>query len=48
MMNVRNVMNTQNENTQQYSDSKIYLEEKEISDIDVELPSNLNGFEVEK
>ena len=45
MMNVRNVMNTQNENTQQYSDSKIYLEEKEISDTDVELPSDLDGFD---
>ena len=48
MMNVRNVMNTQNENTQQYRDAKIYIEEKEISDTDVELPSNLDGFEVEK
>ena len=48
MMNVRNVMNTQNENTQQYRDAKIYIEEKEISDSDVELPSNLDGFEVEK
>lgn len=45
MMNVRNVMNTQNENTQQYRDSKIYIEEKEISDTDVELPSDLDGFD---
>ena len=48
MMNVRNVMNTQNEDTQQYRDEKIYIDEKEILDEDVELPSNLNGFEVEK
>lgn len=46
MMSVRNVMNTQNENTQQYSDSKLlYVEEKEISDTDVELPE-LEGFTV--
>ena len=46
MMNVRNVMNTQNENTQQYSDSKLlYVEDKEISDTDVELPE-LEGFTV--
>ena len=48
MMNVRNVMNTQDENTQQYRDANIYIEEKEISDTDVELPSNLDGFEVIK
>ena len=46
MLNVRNVMNTQNENNQQYSDSKIlYVEEKEISDTDVEMPK-LEGFTV--
>ena len=45
MINVRNVMNTQDENTQQYRDANIYIEEKEISDTDVELPSNLDGFE---
>ena len=39
-------MNTQNENNQQYSDSKIlYVEEKEISDTDVEMPK-LEGFTV--
>ena len=48
MINVRNVMNTQDENTQQYRDANIYIEEKEISDTDVELPSNLDGFEVIK
>lgn len=46
MLNVRNVMNTQNENNQQYSDSKIlYVEEKKISDTDVEMPK-LEGFTV--
>ena len=46
MLNVRNVMNTQNEGALQYSDSKIdYVEDKEILDKDVELP-NLEGFVV--
>ena len=46
MLNVRNVMNTQNEGALQYSDSKIdYVEDKEILDKDVELP-NLEGFTI--
>ena len=45
-MNVRNVMNTQNESVEQYRDTKIYIEDRDISDADVELPNNLENFEV--
>ena len=45
-MNVRNVMNTQNESVEQYSDTKIYIEDRDILDADVELPNNLENFDV--